>query len=168
MLVQPRSASQVLGSRAASAANGVLAAGSKRVTSSSRQLPASGGGAAPLSASRAAQQQQQQQQQLKRGALSLCRAGDIGAMLSGLKKALGGSGDAAPTTASASGGGAAAAPMAFADNAPSWAQLEALVRAQERELLAGGRSFLEPDLENVSSGPEGERRELQWDCGREG
>lgn len=74
-------------------------------------------------------------------------AGDIGAMISGLKKALSGPGAAA--------GPARPISASFADNAPSWAQLEGMVRAQEAQ---HGARFLEPDLDGGDTHPLALRR----------
>jgi hypothetical protein len=119
------------------------------------------------------------------------RAGDIGAMLSGLKKALGQVGgckaassiscapkhcthsadvdscmcascelaaNVAPhltrctapprPQAGSAASPAAGAVLSFSDTAPSWEQLEEIVRAQERE---HGVNFLAPDLDNVGA-----------------
>lgn len=74
----------------------------------------------------------------------MARAGDISAMLSGLRKAFGqGAGGAAtaPVTAAA---------LSFSDTAPTWEQLAELVAAQERE---HGVNFTSPDLENGPTHP---------------
>ncbi|KAI8471411.1 MAG: glutathione S-transferase [Monoraphidium minutum] len=123
---------QCQGVSSATSSAGLRAAVPRLIVRASRQV--FGGAASPASGARRG---------LTGGVAA--RAGDIGAMLSGLKKAFGqpGAGGGAP---------AAAAPraLAFADTAPSWEQLAEMVAAQERE---HGVNFTAPDLENGPTHP---------------